>query len=338
MIGICSHTPHEMKGLLFFALAAVVLATDPSFYDFTQFVAKYGTSYQTREEFDYRFQSFKDNLVRIAELNKANIGAGGKPVHGVNQFADMPYHEFAQRLMKNLTSHPLAGQDVAPKAKYPQADVDWRTKGCITAVKDQGQCGSCWAFSATEATESFYFLINTTGHQLYDLSAQQVTACTYNYNGCNGGWPYDGYTNGIIKRQGEDDNADYPYDIPQAGNCKFGATGKADKPYAWLTTYKSYAKGQLQNILDTVGPPSVCVAADAWQTYTGGILKSCPGDVDHCVQAVGYTTSGSESYWVVRNSWGASWGEKGYIYLDMTADGGDICHIQEYMTVPTAQN
>jgi hypothetical protein len=322
--------------LVLLALAGLALATDPVFFEFTQFVAKYGKYYQTQEEFDYRLQAFKENLERIDELNAMNVKAGGKPVHGVNIFADVPHHEFSQRLMKNLTEYGPAGTEVAPKPAAPQADVDWRTKGCITAVKDQGQCGSCWAFSATEATESFYFLINTAGHKLYDLSAQQVTACTYTYNGCNGGWPKDGYTDGIIKRQGEDGDSDYPYNIAQAGNCKFGATGKADAPEAFLTTYKSYANGQLQNILDTVGPPSVCVAADAWQTYTGGILKSCPGSVDHCVQAVGYTTSGSESYWVVRNSWGASWGEKGYIYLDMTTMSGDICHIQEYMTVPTA--
>jgi hypothetical protein len=326
------------KALVLLALFGLCLATDSLFFEFTQFVAKYEKFYHTQEEFEYRFQAYKENKARIADLNEENVRAGGKPVHGINIFADIPRHEFAQRLMKNLTYAPPAGTEVAPKAKIPQADVDWRTKGAITAVKDQGQCGSCWAFSATEATESFYYLVNTAQHKLYDLSAQQVTACTYNYNGCNGGWPYDGYTDGIIKRQGEDSDASYPYNIAQAGNCKFGATGKADAPEAWLTTYKSYAKGQLQNILDTVGPPSVCVAADAWQTYTGGILKSCPGSVDHCVQAVGYTTSGTESYWVVRNSWGASWGEKGYIYLDMTTDSGDICHIQEYMTVPTAQN
>jgi hypothetical protein len=326
------------KVLVLLALAGLCVATDSLFFEFTQFVAKYEKYYHTQEEFEYRFQAYKENKDRIAELNQANIKAGGKPVHGVNIFADIPRHEFAQRLMKNLTNFPPAGTEVAPKAKIPMADVDWRTKGCITAVKDQGQCGSCWAFSATEATESFYYLVNTATHKLFDLSAQQVTACTYNYNGCNGGWPKDGYTDGIIKRQGEDGDSDYPYNIAQAGNCKFGATGKADAPEAFLTTYKSYAQGQLQNILDSTGPPSVCVAADAWQTYTGGILKSCPGSVDHCVQAVGYTTSGTEPYWIVRNSWGLSWGEKGYIYLDMTADNGDICHIQEYMTVPTAQN
>jgi len=120
-----------------------------------------------------------------------------------------------------------------------------------------------------------------------------------------------------------------------AGNCKFGATGKADKPMTTDKSYMSPARGQLQNLLDGTGPVSVCVAADAWQTYTSGVLKSCPGSVDHCVQAVGYNSDASETYWIVRNSWGTSWGIKGYIYLDMTADNGDICHIQEYMTYPT---
>jgi len=320
--------------LFLLAFAALVAASDP-FFEFTQFAAKYGKFYHAKDEFAYRFQAFKDNLVKIDELNKAQVAAGGKPCFGVNEFADVPAHEFAQRLMKNLT-YP-APQKIVVDFKMPTADVDWRTKGAVTAVKDQGQCGSCWAFSATEATESFYFLVNETSHKLYDLSAQQVTACTYNYNGCNGGWPYDGYTNGIIARLGEDDAADYPYNIAQAGNCKFGANGKADLPEAYLTSYKSYARGQLQSVLDTTGPPSVCVAAESWQTYTGGVLKTCTGSVDHCVQAVGYTASAAEPYWVVRNSWGVSWGEKGYIFLDMTVDSGDICHIQEYITVPLAK-
>jgi len=294
-----------------------------------QYINEYGKDYHTKEEFDYRFQAFKDNLKKIDRLNGLNIAAGGEAVHGVNIFADMPAHEFAQRLMKNLTLEP-----VAPFTSVaPDADIDWRNSGAVTPVKDQGQCGSCWAHSATEAVESYTYLLKAIS-TLSVLSVQQTTACTYNYNGCNGGWPHDAYTAAVINRGGEDSAADYPYSIPQAGTCKFG-TGKADKPVVNIKSYGSPARGQLATAL-TQGPPSVCVAAESWQTYTSGILKTCTGSVDHCVQAVGIGGSAtSEPYWIVRNSWGTSWGQKGYIYLDSTVDSGDICHIQEYITTPS---
>jgi len=203
----------------------------------------------------------------------------------------------------------------------------------VTPVKDQGQCGSCWAHSADEAIESSY-LIN--GGPLTVLSVQQCTACTYTTNGCDGGWPHDAYVKAVENRNGIDLNSDYPYNINQAGTCKFGPSGNADKPYTNVKTYSSPPRGQLQSQLNTVGPISVCLAAETWQTYTGGVLKNCAGSVDHCVQAVGYNSDAAEPYWIVRNSWGTGWGIQGYIYLDMTADNGDICHIQEYMTWPTA--
>jgi len=312
---------------LVLGLLALVSASSNMFL-FNQFVAKYQKYYQTQEEFDYRYGAFVENLAKIDVLNAKNIAAGGAAVFGINVFADMPAHEFSQRLMKNLTIPTVPRETVRHTALL--TDIDWRTKSAITAVKDQGQCGSCWAFSATEATESYGFLSKV--FTLQELSAQQVTACTYNYNGCNGGWPYDGYENGIIKRKGEDSQTEYPYNIAQAGNCKFGAAGAATNPVEMMTGYKSVARGGLADTLAT-GPPSVCVAAEEWQTYTGGVLKTCAGSVDHCVQAVGI--GGTGTYWIVRNSWGLSWGEKGYIYLDASVDNGDICHIQEYITYPT---
>jgi hypothetical protein len=309
------------------ALFSFSVASD--FYKFSEFIQKYGKDYQTKEEFDYRFSAFQVNLKKIDELNAANIAAGGSAVFGVNIFADMPYDEFAQRLMTNLSLPP-----VEPFISIaPAANIDWRDYGAITAVKDQGQCGSCWAHSATEAVESYSFLLKSVS-SLQTLSVQQTTACTYaNYNGCNGGWPYDAYEKAVIARGGEDTAANYPYDPNQAGTCRFG-TGKADDPVANIKSYKNIAPGQLATAL-TTGPPSVCLAASSWQSYTGGILMSCPGDVNHCVQAVGIGGSSSQPYWIVRNSHGANWGEKGYIYLDATVDGGNICHIQEYITTPT---
>jgi len=322
-----------MKLLVVFALFACAFAAAPQWAAFQEFMTKYEKVYADERETQFRYTVFQHSLKMVEKLNYAHKAQGGESVFGINSLSDLTREEFMQgRLMTNLT-YRAPDTTNSPVPAAPQADVDWRNQGVVTPVKDQGQCGSCWAHSADEAEESFDAIYNKRSAP-YVLSVQQCTACTYSYNGCDGGWPHDAYVNAIEKRNGIDLDSDYPYSIPQAGNCKFG-NGNADKPVTDSKTYVSPAKGQLQNLLTSTGPVSVCVAAESWQYYTGGILKTCTGSVDHCVQAVGYTVSGSEPYWVVRNSWGVGWGEKGYIYLDMTANNGDICHIQEYMTYPT---
>jgi len=298
---------------------------------FNDFIVKYEKKYESLTELEHRFEVFKQTLVKIARQNADHIAIGGEAVFGINSLADLTTEEFlSTRVMQNMTYRaPQIDGDWIQTT--PNGNVDWRSKGVVTAVKDQGQCGSCWAHSADEALESFDALMHG---KLQVLSVQQCTACTYNYNGCNGGWPHDAYVNAVQKRNGIDLDSAYPYSIPQAGSCKFG-TGNADHPVANAKGYISPKAGSLQNMLDTTGPVSVCVAASSWQTYTGGVLKTCPGSVDHCVQAVGYTGSASTPYWLVRNSWGTRWGEAGYIYLDMTANNGNICQIQNYMTYPT---
>jgi len=320
---------------VFVACLLVFVVAEDAFVKFNDFIIKYEKRYENFHEFEYRFKVFQSTLENIVKQNADHVAIGGHEVFGVNTFADMTAEEFSARLMKNLAPREPQGPEVYDFAiPSPATIVDWRNKGAVTPVKDQGQCGSCWAHSADEAVESFDFLKNNRS-TIFELSQQQCTACTYNYNGCNGGWPHDAYGAAIAARNGIDSMNDYPYNIAAAGTCKFGPTGKADKPMTTDKAYMAPARGQLQNQLDSNGPISVCVAAEAWQTYTGGVLKSCAGSVDHCVQAVGYNSDASETYWIVRNSWGTSWGIKGYIYLDMTADSGDICHIQEYMTYPT---
>jgi Pyruvate/2-oxoacid:ferredoxin oxidoreductase delta subunit len=318
-----------MKVLLVVALLCLASASDWNL--FNDFLIKYEKRYDSLEELNARFVIFKSNLVRIAERNAENIRAGGEAVHGINSLADLSVEEFLRtRVMKNLPYRapaPVGELNVT----MPATTVDWRTKGVITPVKDQGNCGSCWAHSADEAVESFYAIKSG---NLQVLSVQQCTACTYTYNGCDGGWPHDAYTNAVQARNGLELNSAYPYNIAQAGNCQLTG-GKAVNAVTDDSGFSSPLQGQLQNLLNNVGPVSVCVAAESWQTYTGGVMMTCAGSVDHCVQAVGYNSDASTPYWLVRNSWGTGWGYAGYIYLSMTANNGDICHIQEYMTYPT---
>jgi len=319
-----------MKALLVVALLCLASASDWNL--FNDFLIKYEKRYDSLEELNSRFVIFKANLVRIAENNAENIRRGGEAVHGINGLADLSVEEFRRtRIMKSLPHRapaPIGDLNVT----MPLTTVDWRTKGVITPVKDQGNCGSCWAHSADEAVESFYAIKSG---NLQVLSVQQCTACTYTYNGCDGGWPHDVYPNAIEARNGLELDSAYPYDIPQAGNCQL-TNGKAVNAITDDSGYTSPKQGQLQTLLTNTGPVSVCVSAETWQTYTGGVMMTCgTGSVDHCVQAVGYNSDATQPYWLVRNSWGTSWGIQGYIYLSMTADNGDICHIQEYMTYPT---
>jgi C1A family cysteine protease len=320
-----------MKAFLVVALLCLASASDWNL--FNDFLIKYEKRYDSLEELNTRFVIFKANLVRIAELNAQNIRLGGEAIHGVNSLADLSVEEFRQtRVMKNMPFRLPAPVDHQHNYTSPLTVVDWRTKGVVTPVKDQGNCGSCWAHSADEAVESFYAIKSG---NLQVLSVQQCTACTYTYNGCDGGWPHDVYPNAIEARNGLELNSVYPYNIAEAGNCQLTG-GKAVNAVTDDSGYTSPKQGALQSLLDNTGPVSVCVSAETWQTYTGGVMMTCgTGSVDHCVQAVGYNNGVSSPYWLVRNSWGTSWGIQGYIYLSMTADGGDICHIQEYMTYPT---
>lgn len=294
---------------------------------FLQFQKTYGKSY-TDAEFPERLAIFTANLEKANKLNAQQLLTGGEAVHGVTKFMDLSQEEFRRRYTNYVPDNSTAAR---PIMKYDTENlanaIDWRQKGAVTGVKDQGQCGSCWAFSATEAIESTYFL--ATG-QLIDLSAQQITSCDTTDGGCNGGWPVRAYSY-VASAGGLESNGDYPYtsgSSGQTGSCMFNSGrvvgGTAPKTYY----YTDGSEGQLQSLLN-IGPASVCLAADAFQTYRGGVLTSCPGAIDHCVQAVGYDTD--NNWWVVRNSWGSGWGEGGYIRIQM---GQNLCQIAADATFP----
>jgi len=321
-----AYTYLRMKFLGLIAAASAATISGDVMSAFIDFQKTYGKSYSDAE-FPKRLEVFTNNLERVNKLNAEHILIGGEAVHGVTQFSDLTPEEFKAMYLnyvpRNESVHRPFLQLDGPLA----AAVDWRTKGAVTAVKDQGQCGSCWAFSATEAIESYFFL--KTG-KLATLSPQQITSCDKVDGGCNGGWPYRAYEY-VKSAGGMELESDYPYTSGsgQTGTCKF----QAAKVVAGtgLTAYTSIqqSESQLQAAVNN-GPASVCVAADAFQSYRSGILRSCPGQIDHCVQAVGYDSD--QGYWIVRNSWATTWGEAGYIRIAM---GQDLCQIAQDATFPT---
>lgn len=293
---------------------------------FSRFTTEYNKKYDD-SEFSSRMAIFADNLERINEQNRQHVLLGGEAVFGVTQFSDLTPAEFKAKYLTYIPSNTTVERVNIELDGAPATTVDWRTKGAVTDVKDQGQCGSCWAFSATEAIESYAFLANK---KLIELSPQQITSCDKTDGGCNGGNTETAYAY-VHKAGGIETSKDYPYTSGggNTGVCKFDASKVAVK----IAGYKSVARGEanLKAALNN-GPVSVCLAADAFQSYRSGILRSCPGQVDHCVQAVGYDDSNSPPYWIVRNSWATTWGEKGYIRV---ASGQDLCKISDDVTYPT---
>jgi len=180
-----------------------------------------------------------------------------------------------------------------------------------TKVKNQGSCGSCWAFSTVSAVEAYFAVVK--GQKGLDLSEQQVVDCSKNGNqGCNGGWPNVALS--WVAKNGLTTTAAYPY-TARDGTCKT-STGayKINGPHK-----VSASQASLQSAIDQ-RPVSVCVDASNWSGYRSGILSSCGKSTNHAVTAFGYDASGN---WKIKNSWGTSWGESGYIRLA----AGNTCNV-----------
>ena len=199
--------------------------------------------------------------------------------------------------------------------RVASATVDWVSKGKVTAVKDQGQCGSCWAFSATGALECDYAIKHGTSPR--SLSEQQLVDCSGSYGnqGCNGGWYYNAWRY-VMKEGGLCTESAYPY-TAQDGRCEDSSCGtKYDVPTGY-NKVTADSESALQSAVNS-GCVSIAIEADqfSFQYYSGGVLTgSCGTRIDHAVLAVGYGTLSGQDYWLVKNSWGTSWGQDGYVYI-----------------------
>jgi len=279
----------------------------------------------TSEEEEVRFQNFLASKDRVAQLNARAIKGGSSARYGLNKFSDMTVQEFRQfYLMNNPIKYdpskprdPLDILSIKNVGKNPKS-FDWRHKGGVTPVKDQGQCGSCWAFSTTENIESVVMVVGNKT-KLPTLSPQQIVDCDPSDAGCGGGNPPTAYEY-VISAGGMESNSAYPY-TAQDGNCAFDKSKVVTTISSWKYACGYWDETALQTILVNYAAPSICVDAANWQDYQSGIMTGweCAwvNVLDHCVQAVGYDTTGPTPFWIVRNSWSTSWGEQGYIRLQL---------------------
>nr|GMD90376.1 cysteine proteinase RD21A-like [Ipomoea batatas] len=280
-------------------------------------LVKHRKSYNALGEKGRRFEAFKDNLQFVDEHNSVE---GRSYKVGLNRFADLTNDEFRSlyvggridrkgRVIKSSAKrHAFHDGDRLPES------VDWREKGAVTPVKDQGQCGSCWAFSTIGAVEGINQIV--TG-DLISLSEQELVSCDKIYNmGCNGGlmdYAYDF----IVKNGGIDTEEDYPYKA-QDTYCD---TSKRNTRVVSIDGYEDVPENDEKSLMKAVAHQPVSVAIEAggraFQFYESGVFTGlCGTQLDHGVVAVGYGSENGTDYWVVKNSCGANWGDNGYIKLE----------------------
>jgi C1A family cysteine protease len=272
---------------------------------------KYGTEDQ------YRLSVFYQNYQKVMNHQKLPNKTYSL---GFTKFMDLTTEEFKARYLS--TKAPVVSANhtkVLPTTNAP-ASVDWRTKGAITDVKDQGQCGSCWAFSTTGSLEGLSFL---SGKGLQSFSEQQLVDCSTSQGnqGCNGGLMDYAFT--YVQSNGITLESEYPYTAvdgtcsSEGGNFKIG--GYTDVPAGDVDQLAAAVVQQ---------PVSIAVDANNWQLYSSGVFSDCDANLDHGVLLVGYTAD----YWIVKNSWAESWGETGYIRLAR----GNTCGLANAASYPTA--
>ncbi|GMN58569.1 hypothetical protein TIFTF001_027673 [Ficus carica] len=284
-----------------------------------------------------RFNVFKANVMHVHNTNKKD-----KPFKlKLNKFADMTNHEFRAVYADSKIKHHRmfrgsrnTGTFSHDKVDRVPASVDWRKKGAVTAVKDQGSCGSCWAFSTIAAVEGINYIKT---NKLVSLSEQELVDCDTEENqGCNGGLME--YAFEFIKnRGGVTTETYYPYKAEDR-NCD---ALKANSPAVSIDGYENVPENDEKALLKAVANQPVAVAIDAgssdFQFYSEGVFPGdCGKELNHGVAVVGYgTTLDGTKYWTVKNSWGPEWGEKGYIRMqrDVSDDEG-LCGIAMEASYP----
>jgi len=299
--------------------------------EFLKFAKTFKKSY-SKAEFSKRFEIFSKNVEYIEAHNKKNLSFFLK----INEFADLTNQEFVKIYNGMKLKKPLT--PVYVEAPTNVTEFGWRKKGAVTQIKNQGQCGSCWSFSTTGSTEGCHFI---TTNKLVSLSEQNLMDCSYQYGnqGCEGGLmvPAMEY---IINNNGIDTESSYPYQCADGDGCLYTVANRG----ATLKGYSNVISGNESSLYTHIfkGPVSVAIDAshNSFQFYGGGIYyePACsPTNLDHGVLVVGfgevkYDFGSIGYYWEVKNSWGESWGDDGYI--KMSRNRHNNCGIASSATLP----
>ncbi|KAH7688855.1 Actinidain protein [Dioscorea alata] len=326
------------KNMLGTSLMNVFPSRDPmeEWLTYQEWLTKHGKYYNDLDEVSRRFEIFRDNLRYIKEHN---VGDHGYKL-GLNRFADLTNEEFREKHLGALIDgrRRIQGRIASDRYEHREGDdlpesVDWRAKGAVGPVKDQGTCGSCWAFSAVAAVEGINQIV--TGDMIL-LSEQELVECdTESNRGCFGGIMDDAF-NFIIDNGGIDTEEDYPY-TAQDGLCD---ANRRNAKVVIIDSFEDVPENDEKALKKAVAHQPVSVAIEAggrnFQLYESGIFTgSCKTALDHGVTAVGYGTENGTDYWIVKNSWGKMWGEDGYIRMERNVkDATGKCGIAMMASYP----
>lgn len=288
------------------------------------------------KDFLQRLSIFIENH-NLIEKHNADPSQTFKMAH--NKFSHLTFSEFLDEVRIGGTRAPFKRKpsdklhSTSPSQSLP-ASVDWVSAGAVTPVKNQGNCGSCWSFSTTGALEGAYYIKYGT---LLSFSEQELVSCDNVDQGCNGGWMDDAFT--FVKKNGGITTEDqYPYTsgtTGQSGSCQ--TSGYTNNPDVAPTSYTDVQTGSVDALMSAVAQQPVSIAIQAnqltFQFYSSGVITSnCGQNLDHGVLLVGYGNESGIDYWKVKNSWGTSWGENGYVLIERSS--ADLCGVLDAPSYP----
>ena len=326
------------KFLIVLVLALVACQNDLDsliFQQFQKFIKKYQKKYESINEFLARYEVFRRNVMDTFKEENSLYRTG------ITKFSDLTKQEFS-KIYLNLNYDALAMANFDPtivKISNAAPDAyDWRDYGRVSPVKDQASCGSCWAFSTIANLEGLYYAKKGV---MKTFSEQMLVDCDTSDSGCNGGLMQYAFT--WLKKNGIMLDSDYPY-TGTKGTCKsdkskyvdMSVTGYKKLGSSW-STWSAVDEDEVKDFLYETGPLAIALNANPLQTYVSGILdltsSQCPSSgINHAVTLVGYGTEDSVAYWIIKNSWGTSWGEEGYFRIRR---GKGTCGVNCYITTAT---